>query len=509
MERTTHDRQRYKLTTAAPSGVRSLMGAMTALLLLAGEADAQLAVDDTLTPEELVNILLGPDSGIAVSNVSLTGDPRCIGAFTGGAELGVNEGIVVSSGQVVDSVGPNLSDGTTTDFGMPGDSFLDTLVVPPAGSDPPPTFDACVLEFDFECTEGSIGDAASFQYVFTSEEYNEFTNSAFTNVFGFALNGANIALLPDGTPVEINTVNGGSSPFECSNGFDDDADGLIDAIDPDCFTPLDNIVGENNANSDLFRNNDCDDPDGGSACPINIEADGLTVVLGAEGAINDPGVNTIRLAIGDVADAILDSWVFLEAGSFKCQPLAFLDVDIKPTSCPNPFKLGKAGVVPAAILGSDTLDVADIDPTTVELNGPGGTAAPLRWSVEDVAAPDEFPEPELRDDCGTDGPDGFDDLTLKFDAAEVEEALGPVSEGDVVILTISAETTEGASISGVDAVWIRGDSEGNVEDSAQASEATTITPPLHCSAAPIRESNAPLFLLLGLVGLAIRRLRLN
>jgi hypothetical protein len=182
-------------------------------------------------------------------------------------------------------------------------------------------------------------------------------------------------------------------------------------------------------------------------------------------------------------------------------------VDIKPTSCPNPFRLGKAGVVPAAILGSDTLNVADIDPTTVQLSGPGGTAAPLRWSIEDVAAPDEVLEPELRDDCGTDGPDGFDDLTLKFDAPEVEDALGLVSDRDVVILTISAETTEGASISGVDVVWIRGDSEGNVEDTGQPSEATTIPPPPYCSAAPMRESSAPLLLLLGLMGLAIRRSR--
>jgi len=177
-------------------------------------------------------------------------------------------------------------------------------------------------------------------------------------------------------------------------------------------------------------------------------------------------------------------------------------VDIKPTSCPNPFRLGEAGVLPAAILGSDTLNVADIDPTTVQLSGPGGTAAPLRWSIEDVAAPDEFLEPELRDDCGTVGPDGFDDLTLKFDAPEVEDVLGPVSDGDVVILTISAETTEGASISGVDVVWIRGDSEAS-----PASEATTIPPPPFCSAAPMRQSSAPLLLLLGLVGLAIRRLR--
>lgn len=130
-------------------------------------------------------------------------------------------------------------------------------------------------------------------------------------------------------------------------------------------------------------------------------------------------------------------------------------VDIKPTSCPNPFTLGRYGALPAAILGSSSLDVADIDPTTIELSGPGGTATPVRWSIEDVAAPDEFPQPELRDDCGTDGSDGFDDLTLKFAATDVEEALGAVSAGDVVILRISAETTEGTPVSGVDIVWIR------------------------------------------------------
>src|SRR5690606_23624703 len=30
-------------------------------------------------------------------------------------------------------------------------------------------------------------------------------------------------------------------------------------------------------------------------------------------------------------------------------------VDVHPTCCPNPFKLGKGGAVPAAILGSETL----------------------------------------------------------------------------------------------------------------------------------------------------------
>ncbi len=117
----------------------------------------------------------------------------------------------------------------------------------------------------------------------------------------------------------------------------------------------------------------------------------------------------------------------------------------------------------------------------------------MLWSIEDVAAPDEFPEPELRDDCGTDGPDGFDDLTLKFDAREVEEALGAVGEGDVVIVTISAETTEGTPVSGVDIVWVR---------------ASRRTHP-DCSAGPVGQSKAPLWALMVLAGLALRRRRIQ
>ena len=131
------------------------------------------------------------------------------------------------------------------------------------------------------------------------------------------------------------------------------------------------------------------------------------------------------------------------------------NVDVHPTSCPNPFKLDKAGVVPAAILGYDTLDVTTIDPTTVELIGPDGSAAAIRWSIEDVAAPDEFPQPELRHDCGTEGPDGYHDLTLKFKATEVQAALGMVERGDTVVVTIAGETFDGAPVSGVDIVWIR------------------------------------------------------
>ncbi len=129
----------------------------------------------------------------------------------------------------------------------------------------------------------------------------------------------------------------------------------------------------------------------------------------------------------------------------------FIEVafDIKPGSCPNPFNIGKKGVMPAAILGTDEFDVADVDPATVKLQG----VAPLRWAMEDVATPFGG-ELDDRYSCTEDGPDGFTDLTLKFDAPELAAALGVVADGDEVILTLTGNTMDGIPIEGQDIVFI-------------------------------------------------------
>jgi hypothetical protein len=129
-------------------------------------------------------------------------------------------------------------------------------------------------------------------------------------------------------------------------------------------------------------------------------------------------------------------------------------VDIKPTSCPNPLNLKGNGVLPVAILGTEELDVTQVDPASVLLAG----VAPLRWSLEDVATPYEpFMGKETCMDCTTEGPDGCLDLTLKYNKQEVVAALGEVSDGDCVVVQLTGNLKEefgGTAIVGEDVVRI-------------------------------------------------------
>jgi hypothetical protein len=124
-------------------------------------------------------------------------------------------------------------------------------------------------------------------------------------------------------------------------------------------------------------------------------------------------------------------------------------IDIKPGSCPNPLNLGSRGKLPVAILGSEELDVAEIDVATVTLAG----VDPVRSSYEDVATP---VADSNECDCTGEGRDGYVDLTLKFKTAEVTEellnAIGDVNEGEVLVLALRASLFDGTPIEGEDCV---------------------------------------------------------
>ena len=277
------------------------------MIMMVGDAGAQSASGLTtqdltgLTANDLAQRLVG--TGVTVSNPTYSGKPNASGTFSGGTGIldgDMEDGIILSSGSVANVVGPNEDDSVETDNGGPGDPELDPLASFP-------TLDAAVLEFDFTPNANKI----FFEYVFTSDEYNEFVNTPYNDVFGFFVNGQNCARTPTtGQPVTINTINNGNPD--------------LGPIGPD--NPA--------TNSGLYINNDLQDG-GGS---INTEMDGLTKTLTCEASVTPNQTNHMKLAIADASDRRYDSNVFLKSDSLSTTPPTDSDNDgiVDDTdNCPN------------------------------------------------------------------------------------------------------------------------------------------------------------------------------
>jgi hypothetical protein len=154
-------------------------------------------------------------------------------------------------------------------------------------------------------------------------------------------------------------------------------------------------------------------------------------------------------------------------------------VDIKPGSCENPINEKSRGVLPVAILGTADFDVTTIDPVTIRLAG----VAPIRSAVEDVAAPAVSGAGfgGCGVDCTDEGPDGWDDLTLKFRNQEIIAALNHYQDRECLELKLTGHLLEefgGTLIDGGDVVSMRANPRGHHERSsvkAQLQQRATTT----------------------------------
>jgi hypothetical protein len=174
---------------------------------------------------------------------------------------------------------------------------------------------------------------------------------------------------------------------------------------------------------------------------LALKSDGSIVAWGTNSDI----VN--NLPSGNNFVDIKASWE--HAFALTREPVIEAAVDIKPTICPNPVNVKSEGVLPVAILGSGDFDVNTIDVASIRL----ADVASIRSSFEDVAT-SVLDENEC--DCTTEGPDGYIDLTLKFETQQILEALGDVSDGDELELNLTGVLYSGVPIEGADCIVVRG-----------------------------------------------------
>lgn len=219
-------------------------------LLTTTPAAAQIATTASNDGTALATALQG--SGVTFTSATLATNTEN-GTFTGGLPgVGINSGVVLTTGNL-SCVG---SQNNLTGCGGGGSSAS--------------------LELSFVATSSSL----FFNYVFASEEYNEYVGSAYNDSFSLILDGANysavnLAQVPNnGGEVSINNVNSG-------------------------------------INANYFRNNS-----GTGSLNLPIEFDGLTTLLTASATNLLVGsAYTLTFNISDVGDTSLDSAVFIQGGS--------------------------------------------------------------------------------------------------------------------------------------------------------------------------------------------------
>jgi hypothetical protein len=136
------------------------------------------------------------------------------------------------------------------------------------------------------------------------------------------------------------------------------------------------------------------------------------------------------------------TWIYGPVFTVVCRQT--VGIDIKPGSFPNSINLGSNGATPVAILGSATLNVDDIDVSTLTLGTAGvktvGKTDRANCNVSDVSG--DF-------SGGPEGaPDGFPDLVCHF------VTLNIVPEAGGTTAKVMGELIGGLAIEGTDSVHI-------------------------------------------------------
>ncbi len=282
----------------------------------------ELTIDTSASAVEMAEEIFG--DGVTVVSATYSGDSQSSGIYSDGDSVAADvtpgdTGVILSTGHATDFTngssnqwggwnglngwGSNGNSGnwgnngngnggtwgntsTNTDTNQASNTSTNTSGVnnnadfnAAAGTN---TYDASFLDVEFI----PDGDTMTFQFVFSSEEYPEFTESLYQDFIGVWVNDEFVQL-----------------------GI---GDGDIDPA---------NINGGNNQS--LFISNLNDE--------YNTEMDGFTATMTLTMSVNPGEVNSIRIGIADVSDSSYDSNLLIAGGSIQTTLIAADDVvDIAP-----------------------------------------------------------------------------------------------------------------------------------------------------------------------------------
>ncbi|MDC1109074.1 choice-of-anchor L domain-containing protein [Flavobacteriaceae bacterium] len=247
--------------------------------------DTELYTVSELVTDVLIDSECSQAFNVTYSTGSDFGSTNGIGYFeANGSSWPFESGLIMTSGDVINAVGPEtgvLGDGT---YDWPGDADLESVI---PGLNAGDTNNASILEFDFV----PVTDFMSFDFIFAAEEYGTF-QCTFTDAFAFLLTDT------QGVTTNLAIVPGTVDPISVLTVRDEQYNANCESVNPEFFG---NYYGPGGLPTLIS--------------PTNFL--GHTIPMTAEANVIPNELYHIKLVVADDGDTVYDSAVFIAAGSFN------------------------------------------------------------------------------------------------------------------------------------------------------------------------------------------------
>ncbi len=407
-----------------------------------------LTINDvsTVGANGLAQAILG--TGVTINTTTFSGTNDQAGTFVTGAGtsfgndiLTFTDGAIFSTGTAISAGGPNNVGGFTVNApsGIDGDADFDAL----AGNN---TFDASFIEISFtpDIPPGaSAGDTGrmTIEIVFGSDEYNEYVYGGVNDTLAVIVNGNNQAVVPNGLPIGIDTINDAGT-------FNPTFGNPVNDPNPEHVS-----AGFESAAPSLYVNN------GGGT--FDTQLDGFTITVPVTFDVIVGQVNTIKIGIADTGDASFDSWMFVKGDSGQTVIVAENDNVTTPTDVPltldvtaNDYDLQGdvltvTHILDQPVVPGDVITLASGVTVTVEANGDltvsgdgtntaldtftyqisdGNGGSSIAFVSVNITAANTAPTLDLNDDGTTPGRDFTTTFTEDGSAVSVADTLMSIND---------------------------------------------------------------------------------